>query len=96
MEIDFSKTLEELSPLTMSFIGGCEDACDLVRQAEEAVLLNRRAVSVPAESANLVWSWLETSSVKIYARVVAESDMNVTARNISRAFKDGAAGVQLM
>jgi hypothetical protein len=96
VQIDFSKTLEELSPLMMGFVGEHECANDLVRAAEEAVRLKRRAVSVPAESTSLVWSWLETSGTEIVARMPAESNTKDTAQNIRRVFKDGARGVQLM
>jgi len=75
------------------------DARALIFAADNAMRSNVRAVSATPESVNMLWTWLEKSDIKIFARFVIENsdfDVSKIAAALHSVFKKGAHGVQLI
>ncbi len=97
--IDFSETLEELHGRIALTCADGMDARSLIFAADNAARMRAAAVSCDPNSVNMLWTWLEKSKIKIFARIsVPEPDLEVQkiAAAIHTAFKKGAAGVQLI
>lgn len=97
--IDFSETLEELHGRIALTCADGMGARSLIFAADNAARMRAAAVSCDPNSVNMLWTWLEKSKIKIFARIsVPEPDLEVQkiAAAIHTAFKKGAAGVQLI
>ena len=97
--IDFNETFEELhGRIALSCADGM-DARSLIFAADNAARMRAAAVSCDPDSVNMLWTWLEKSKIKIFARVTAsdnDTEVQKIAAAIDNAFKKGAAGVQLI
>ncbi len=97
--IDFSDTLEGLRGRIALSCADRMDARSLIFAADNAARMRAAAVSCDPDSVNMMWTWLEKSKIKIFARISA-SDKDIEVQKIAaaihNAFKKGAAGVQLI
>ncbi len=97
--IDFTETFDELrGHVALSCADGI-DARSLIFAADNAARMHAAAVSSDLNSVNMLWTWLEKSKIKIFARLDApksDPDAQKIAAAIHSAFKKGAAGVQLI
>jgi hypothetical protein len=96
--IDFEKTFDEIKGRLGLTCGVEMDARALVFAADSAMRINAGAISCSAESVNMLWTWLEKSGIKIYARInVCDDEMSAAklTGQINSVFKKGAHGVQL-
>jgi hypothetical protein len=97
--IDFKETFEELKDNIALYCVEGMDARALIFTADAAVHNNMSAVLCDLESVNMLWTWLEKSNVKIFARIIADefdSDIQKITAAIHSAFKKGANGVHLI
>ena len=75
------------------------DARALIFAADNAMRSNVRAVSADPESVNMLWTWLEKSDIKIFARFEIEDldfDVSKIAAQLHAVLKKGADGIQLI
>lgn len=97
--IDFIETLEELKGRIALSCNQEMDARALIFAADNAARSSAPAVSCSLDSVNMLWTWLEKSNIKIFARVIADEfdcDVQKIAAAIHNAFKKGANGVHLI
>ena len=97
--IDFSGTLAEMKGRIAMACPDGMDARALIFAADNAMRSNVCAVSAPPESVNMLWTWLEKSGIKIFARCQVDGrgfDASKIAAQLHAAFKKGAVGVQLI
>ncbi|MDR1360952.1 MAG: hypothetical protein LBJ18_01420 [Rickettsiales bacterium] len=84
-----------MNELTNYLVLKCPDGSesgDLLRFAENAAANNISVISAAADSAPLLWSWLESYPVQIFARFDFNSAPDALAREINASFKRGSAG----
>lgn len=83
------------------WVGTGTDANDLAHVTEMAVSKSIDLISVPPNSVNVIWPWLENSNVKIFSRFYLENkadavkEISELSKNINTVFKHGATGVQI-
>jgi pyruvate/2-oxoglutarate/acetoin dehydrogenase E1 component len=93
------ETFEELKGHIALSCGNGMDARGLIFAADNAVRGNVPAVLCNLDSVNMLWTWLEKSNIKIFARVIAEefdNDVQKIVVAIHSVFKRGANGVHLI
>ena len=80
---------------------GITDAGDLAQIVDTVVSKNIHAISVPIATNKKIWPWIENKGIRIFNRInfVVDGDIDdavsVFAKNVMRAFKTGADGIQV-
>jgi hypothetical protein len=103
--IDYTATFQELTDnIALSCADGL-DARALIFAADKAMARKVPAISCDMDSVNMLWTWLEKSGIKIYARMHILDEnfdeknpdkIGQVAATIHSAFKKGARGVQII
>lgn len=72
------------------------DASDLAGVVSAASARGIDAVSCVATDVATLWPWVESTPIRIYARIAPDGDVSGNAVAINTAFKHGAAAAQIL
>lgn len=79
------------------FVVQCDvsDATDLARVATTVIERNIPILCARTDAVGMLWSWLEKTPVKIYAKFSYDGDMPRLSEKINAALKNGASGARI-
>lgn len=88
---------EELKDILVLECKPDRDVSELVRLAEVVVNENIPVISVPQESVQILWPWLEKTLTKIMTRFYLDKNFDISklSTEINSVFKKGAGGAQI-
>ena len=95
MQIDYTKSLMEISNATDLWCVDDICASSLVAAADIAARVNSKFITVPASHVHMIWAWLEGRDTEIVARIEAKGTPSAAAEQIHSVFKKGASGAVL-
>ncbi|MCL2017764.1 MAG: hypothetical protein FWG80_03275 [Alphaproteobacteria bacterium] len=102
MSIDYTNSLQQIKPIADVWCAGGRKsgqtviAGECVASVEMALRIGARRMVVPAQSVNMIWSWLENKGIEIFAYLESKEFTGQAMKlseQIQSVLKKGADGI---